>query len=257
MAESETGATQEKADNTTSVSTAPAGATSSPGWSFGSIRSAIYDNAIVSFTTKWYSAVLDEIPANSRLLDIGVGTGAALVANAEIIRLKNLTIVGVDYDAAYIDRCKDLIEKNQLSRHVTAVCCSFYDYTPADSRLFDHVYFSGSFMILPDAPGALRKAVDLLRDREDGRLFFTQTFELQKNTLLEWVKPKLSYWTTIDFGNVTYVADFDAALNEGGAISVRSTRINDGKVVEGTRESRLVVARSALYVPEVSTTTPS
>lgn len=227
----------------------------SSGWNLGNIRSAIYDNAIVSFTTKWYAAVLDEVPENSRLLDVGVGTGAALVANAEVIRLKNLTIVGVDYDAAYIDRCKELIEKHRLSRNVTAVCCSFYDYSPPDSRLFDHVYFSGSFMILPDAPGALRKAVELMRDREDGRMFFTQTFELQKNSLLEWVKPKLAYWTTIDFGNVTYVEDFDAALHEGGVVSVRSSRIHDGKAVEGTRESRLVVARSTIYVPVESTTT--
>jgi SAM-dependent methyltransferase len=214
----------------------------------------VYDMMIVSFTSKWYAAVLSQVADNSRLLDVGIGTGAALVANGDLIRAKNLTIVGVDYDAAYIARCNELIAEHQLSAHVSAVCCSFYEYSPppSDTRLFDNVYFSGSFMILPNSAAALRRAVDLLCDREDGRLFFTQTFELCKNTVLEWVKPTMTYWTTIDFGSVTYVDDFDTALSEGGVVAVSATRIEDGKVVEGVRESRLVVARSVIYVPDLS-----
>lgn len=218
------------------------------------MRSAIYDKAIVSFTTRWYADVLSDLPDGTRLLDVGIGTGAALVANADLIRAKNLVVVGVDYDAAYIKRCQELIAEKGLGRQVSAECCSFYDYAPSDGRLFDHVYFSGSFMILPDSPGALRRAVDLLTDREDGRLYFTQTFELRKNSLLEWLKPTMSYWTTIDFGQVTYIEDFDAALFEGDCISVRSVRIHDGKATDGVRESRLVVARSTLYVTEETET---
>lgn len=217
---------------------------------FSKLRSTIYDSAIVSLTTKWYAEVLDELPQNSRLLDVGIGTGAALVANASRLRAKQITVVGVDYDSAYIDRCKALIADQGLEEYISALCCSFYSFKPLDSRLFNHVYFSGSFMILPDKAAALRKAVDLMVDREDGRIFFTQTFELKKNSLLEWVKPKLAYWTTVDFGDVTYVDDFDAALNQGGVIAVRTKRIEDGKTVEDVRESRLVIARSILYVPQ-------
>lgn len=239
-------------DTAAAPASAPAGAASGSkgsSWGFGKLRSAVYDTAIVSFTAKWYMEVLSDMPEGARLLDVGIGTGAALVKNAELIRAKNLTIVGVDYDAAYIKRCKELVAEHRLGRQVSVECCSFYDYAPADGRLFDHVYFSGSFMILPDSPGALRHAVELLTDREDGRLYFTQTFELRKNPMLEWLKPTMSYWTTIDFGQVTYVEDFDAALFEGDCISVRSSRIADGKATEGVRESRLVVARSTLYVP--------
>jgi ubiquinone/menaquinone biosynthesis C-methylase UbiE len=208
----------------------------------------VYDRAITSFTTKWYAEVLQLIPENSRVLDVGIGTGTALLANAELLRAKHISVVGVDYDAGYVERCQRLIAEHDLSRQVSCVCCSFYDFKPADERLFDYVYFSSSFMIMPDRPGAVRKAVDLLVDREDGRLFFTQTFELQKNTFLEWFKPKLAYLTSIDFGQVTYVEDFDEALHQGGAIAVRTLRIEDGMAVEGTRESRLVVARSDIYV---------
>lgn len=236
------------------VPTPPRDATPKNSWSVGNLRSTIYDKAIVSFTSQWYARVLQELPTGSRLLDVGIGTGAALVANADAIRLKNISVVGVDYDAAYIERCQELILEHRLAQNVSAVCCSFYDYTPEDGRLFDHVYFSGSFMILPDSAAALRRAVDLMRDREDGRLYFTQTFELKKNTMLEWLKPTMTYWTTIDFGNVTYVEDFDAALHQGDSIAVRSVQIEDGKAVEGKRESRLVIARSTLYVPQETET---
>jgi SAM-dependent methyltransferase len=215
---------------------------------FGRLKTAVYDGAITSFTTKWYAEVLDLLPENSRLLDVGIGTGTALLANASCLRAKCITVVGVDYDQSYVEKCRTLVAQNGLASQVTCICCSFYDFKPPDGLLFDHVYFSGSFMILPDRPRAVRKAVEMLVDREDGRLYFTQTFELRKNSILEWIKPAMTYLTTIDFGNVTYVEDFDEALHQGGAIAVGSKKIEDGMDVENARESRIVVARSDLYV---------
>jgi SAM-dependent methyltransferase len=197
----------------------------------------------VPFTSKWYQEVLYNIPPGSRILDVGIGTGAALVANAALVREKNLRVVGVDYDADYIEKCKDLIASYSLSDNISATCCSFYDYK--DEERFDHVYFSGSFMILPDAQGALRHALELLRDTTNGRLYFTQTFELARNAFLEKIKPILTYFTSIDFGSVTYVEEFEKVLQEAGVVVVSSTRIEDGKASRG-RESRLVVARSSL-----------
>jgi SAM-dependent methyltransferase len=215
---------------------------------FGRLRTAIYDNTVTSFTTKWYAEVLDVVPEYSRLLDVGIGTGTALLANANRLRAKHITVIGVDYDENYVEKCRALVHERGLSSHISCVCGSFYDFKPPDGLLFDHVYFSGSFMILPDRAKAVRKAVDLLVDREDGRLFFTQTFELRKNSFLEWLKPTMAYLTTIDFGTVTYVEDFDEALHEGGAIAVSTKKIEDGMSVEGARESRLVIARSDIYV---------
>lgn len=219
-------------------------------------RSFVYDKAIVSLTTKWYLEVLQYLPENSHILDVGIGTGAALVANAAALRAKNITVVGVDYDDAYVASCRRAVSAARLERHVSVVCASIYDFTPRDNRLFNHVYFSASFMILPRPADALRKVVDLLVDREDGRIFFTQTFELAKNPFMEWLKPKLLSVTSIDFGNVSYEGDFEDALHEAGMIAEHTEVIDDGNRVEGTRESRLVVARSKLYVqtpPESAT----
>lgn len=213
-------------------------------------RSFVYDRAIVSLTATWYFEVLQVLPENCHILDVGIGTGAALIANARTLRAKNITVVGVDYDRAYVTSCEKAIVEADLSKHVSVVHASIYEFTPKDNRLFDHIYFSGSFMILPQPAEALRKVVDLLLDREDGRIYFTQTFELSKNPFLEWFKPKLLSITSIDFGNVSYEGDFDEALHAARVQVEHMEVIDDGHRVEGKREARLIVARSKLYVQE-------
>ena len=43
-------------------------------------RALIYDKAIVGLTAGWYRAVLGRLAPGSHLLDIGIGTGSALLA---------------------------------------------------------------------------------------------------------------------------------------------------------------------------------
>ena len=47
----------------------------------------IYDVIIVNMTARWYAAVLAQLgahlPAGARVLDVGIGTGSALAANAQ------------------------------------------------------------------------------------------------------------------------------------------------------------------------------
>jgi len=60
---------------------------------------------------------------------------------------------------------------------------------------------------------------------------------------MEWLKPRLSYWTSIDFGSVTYEEQFDELLESCGVVIVQKTSIDDGKKVAGVRRSVLVEAR--------------
>lgn len=212
-------------------------------------RSFIYDRAIVNFTSTWYRAVLDRIPSESHILDVGVGTGTALLANASLLRSKRITVVGVDYDSSYVQQCRKNIHNANMDDYISVVHADINQFTPEDNRLFDFVYFSGSFMILPNQVTILKRVVELLVDREKGRVFFTQTFELQKNSVMEWIKPKLMALTTIDFGNVSYEGDFDDTLHEAGVVIHETVVLDDGKKVDGVRESRLISARSRLYVP--------
>jgi SAM-dependent methyltransferase len=176
-----------------------------------SLRARLYDAAIVRMTAAWYGAVLERLPAGCRLLDVGIGTGGALLAHAALLVARNLRVTGVDVDAAYVAQCRRAVAARGLADRVAVLLESVTDHAGGP---YDAVYFSGSFMLLPDPAAALRHVSSLLAP--GGRLFFTQTVEGQRSRLLEVLKPLLKLATTIDFGRVTYAADFRRTLAAGG-----------------------------------------
>jgi SAM-dependent methyltransferase len=198
-------------------------------------RALLYDAVIKSLTTGWYRAVLERLPAHCRLLDIGIGTGTALLAHAALIRANDLHVTGVDVDRAYVEHCRRSVEQARLSDHIVVHLQSVYDHSGGP---YDAAYFSGSFMLLPDPTTALRHVGGLLA--RDGRLYFTQTFEHERSPVLEIVKPLLRLVTTIDFGRVTYEADFLASLAAAGAEVEEREILHAGR----RRSSALIVARA-------------
>jgi len=174
-------------------------------------RARIYDAAIVQLTGGWYRTVLARLPHGARLLDIGIGTGSALLVNADLVTEKDLRVTGVDIDAAYIDRCARGIAGRGLADRIAARHQSVYDHRDGP---YDAAYFSASFMLLPDPPAALRHVRALLTP--GGRIYFTQTFEHRRSRTVERLKPLLRLVTTIDFGRVTYEPEFRRALATGG-----------------------------------------
>ncbi|MFT4624923.1 MAG: ubiquinone/menaquinone biosynthesis C-methylase UbiE, partial [Myxococcota bacterium] len=124
------------------------------------VRALIYDTAILPLTSKWYRRVLDFVPPGASMLDVGIGTGSALMRNARVVKAKRLDVVGVDIDADYVKRCQKHIWKEGLGRHVRVFLQSVYDH---DGGPYDAVYFSASFMLLPDPAAALHHVSTLLR----------------------------------------------------------------------------------------------
>jgi SAM-dependent methyltransferase len=185
------------------------------------VRSAIYDAAIVGMTAEWYRAVLGRLPAGCRLLDVGIGTGAALIANAHLLRERALHVTGVDVDAGYVEHCRRAIVRHGLDDRVAVRLESIDAHEAAP---YDAVYFSGSFMLLPDPVATLRHVRSLVVP--EGHVYFTQTFEHRRSRTVELVKPLLRRLTGIDFGRVTYEPDFrrtlaDAAFHIVGVETLR------------------------------------
>lgn len=175
------------------------------------MRAWIYDKAILGLTTRWYAEVLDRLRPGAHLLDVGIGTGGALAKNAATLRAKELRVTGVDIDPDYVKKARQRVHRAELDERVEVVLQSIYDHAGGP---YDAVYFSASFMLLPDPAEALHHVQSLLAP--EGRVFFTQTFQDRESKVMERVKPMLKAATTIDFGRVTYEHDFRDVVEQGG-----------------------------------------
>src|SRR5262245_33065379 len=150
----------------------------------GRVRAWIYDVGVVPMTAAWYRAVLELVPERCRLLDIGIGTGGALVAHAGLLMDKKVEVTGIDVDVAYVGRCRQAVARRGLSDRVVVRLESVYDHRGGP---YDVAYFSGSFMLLPDPVAALRHVSTLLTS--SGRIYFTHTVERRRSRTLEVLKP--------------------------------------------------------------------
>jgi ubiquinone/menaquinone biosynthesis C-methylase UbiE len=173
-------------------------------------RGWVYDRLVAGMTSGWYREVLTRLPRGTRLLDVGVGTGAALVRSADLNRERELTVVGIDVDGDYLARCRRAVQRAGLAT-VSPRLESVYDHRDGP---YDAAYFSASLMLLPDPAAALRRVAGLLRP--GGTLYATQTFQLRRSRLVERGKPLIRYVTTIEFGRVTYEDEFRSCLAAAG-----------------------------------------
>eukprot|EP00796_Vickermania_ingenoplastis_P004703 gene4703-3396_t len=213
------------------------------------LRSWVYDTCVVRMTTEWYREVLLRLPLGIRLLDVGIGTGLSLIHNRDIVLSKQLQVVGVDCDQDYVDHARNsLTHYPALDACVDVVYASIHDYNKDYKEVFDAAYFSGSFMLMPNKVAALQHVVRMLREpperktrdlhTREGQIFFTQTFERSNWIGRHWtpvLKKVLKMITTIDFGEVTYEADFRAVLEEA------SVDILEVSTIQSCRNSRFVV----------------
>lgn len=177
--------------------------------------------------------MLERLPEGAAVLDVGIGTAGALLANAEQVERKRLRMTGIDIDADYIARAGERLRASSLRERVQAYRESVYDHAGGP---YDAVYFSASFMLLPEPERALRHCCALLNT--GGRLYFTQTIQESRSPWMEAVKPMLRRFTSIDFGRVIYADDFKAQIAAAGLELEEFTTLSR----HGNRSSCLAVA---------------
>lgn len=177
-------------------------------------------------------------------MDIGIGTAVALVNNKPLLLERNLSVVGIDYDAPYIAKAKRVVTEAQLSERVAVHCKSVYD-TPLPPPLsgkpkYDAVYFSGSITLMPDPPAALKAAAAVLK--EGGAIYVTQTFQKRPIPLMQYIKPLMYYVTTIDFGQLTYERDIARIVDSAEMKMEEYTELTDS-VQTSFQTARMILIR--------------
>jgi alpha-N-acetylglucosaminidase len=166
------------------------------------------------------------VPNGSRLLDVGIGNGLMLESFHPLIKSKRLRITGIDIDANYLKHCEELIRKHQLADYIDVCHGAAESYCPPQKGCFDGVLFCLSFMLLRDQQAVLQRARDWLKP--GGQLIFAQAIFKKRSRLVDLVKPKLKYLTTIDFGRAIYEKDFFALLEETG-LAIQVDRVLKGE----------------------------
>ena len=95
------------------------------------------------------------------------------------------------------------LEKAGLAKSVQVVHKSVYDLNKETDGVFDAVYFSGSFSLLPDPI----EAMNVIKPLTKSKIYVTQTYQRRNAPLLGYIKPLLRYLTTIDFGRLTFESE--------------------------------------------------
>lgn len=192
------------------------------------LYSSLYDFLIVKMTARWYRQVLTLLPMNSTLLDIGIGTGTGLLHNSDLVASKGIRVVGVDYSEAYVKAAAESVASSSIRDLVTPIHASIFDYNKDYKDKYDAVYFSGSFMTLPNQVAALRHAARMLREKNNAsqpnakqraNIYFTQSFEKNNwfgRNISPLIKYLLSHLLFVDFGKITFEHDFRSVLKESG-----------------------------------------
>ena len=178
------------------------------------MKNWLYQILIHRTTNECYRNSLNYVPNGTRLLDVGIGNGIMLERFHPLIKSKGLRITGIDIDANYLKHCEELVRKHELADYIDVCHAAAEDYCPPQKGCFDNVLFNLSFMLLRDQRAVLQRARDWLKP--GGQLIFAQAMFKKRSRVVDLVKPKLKYLTTIDFGRAIYEKDFFTLLEETG-----------------------------------------
>lgn len=178
------------------------------------IRSKVYESffgATNPVSTQWgYDAILQKLPDEATILDVGCGDGVYFT-NAKVIetiKAKKLRISAIDIDAGAVEICKKRIKKAGLGELIDAEARSVTDV----SKKYDFVLWMESFPVIePSLFGILFKH-SLTLTKKKTMLYHNLVEEGQASWIIRKIKPLLKYFTLVDFGKLTTVTEMRQTL---------------------------------------------
>lgn len=142
------------------------------------------------------------------MVDIGTGTGTPLKSLLPMLNFNR--VLAIDINDHYINTAKKNLKQHE---NVDVQFQDFLEMDPQNEK-FDIVFFGFSFMLIPDKVRALQIARQMVKP--GGKIAMFLTLYQKKNRFVEFVKPKLEYISSIEFGQVYYYDQMKEILNDGG-----------------------------------------
>jgi ubiquinone/menaquinone biosynthesis C-methylase UbiE len=201
------------------------------------MKNYLYKLVIYNVTDLCYDNCLNYFPSGSRILDVGIGNGMMLRNYHGLIKSKNFSIVGIDINKDYLSHCNNLIRDCRLEEHIKIFHEPVECYEPPEEGYFDYILFSMSFMLFSDQELVLDRVKKWLKP--GGKILFFQTMFHNRSLFMEFIKPKLKYVTTVDFGRVTYDENFFDLLRKM-KLSIDEDRLIKKECFKG--EYRLIIS---------------
>lgn len=165
-------------------------------------------------TSVLYGKVIDCLPDNCRILDVGFGNGSCVIDNLDKIKEKNIKIDGIDIDKDYIAAANSKISNANAHSWVTATEMNMLDIN--DNFEWDFVLFSESYPVIPrDLMSELMIKATRLTKEDDSILFMHNLCD-HPTRLGRILKSTACYTLLVDFGRYTSMKEFEEHLSECG-----------------------------------------
>lgn len=156
-----------------------------------------------------HRSMLKELPRNIEILDVGVGTGKAILENIDFINEKKIKIHGIDVDNDYICHSSNLFNKH---RNIFIEKRDLFTIT----YKYDVILFSESFPVIPEY--IMKLMIEHCKTilNPGGKIIFINNLieKKQINHPFALIKPFIKYiplvWT--DLGRAVVIDDFENLL---------------------------------------------
>jgi hypothetical protein len=145
---------------------------------------------------------------------------AALVQHRATLQKRNIRVIGIDYDSAYIESAKFHIGEAAVENCVRVYHQDVYAMNELQGQIvlphgnqigfrsqkgdvkFDAILFSGSFAVLPKKTEALKMLLDDWGNPDACKVLIAQAYQRAISPLARAFKPLLKYLTTVDHGDI-------------------------------------------------------